>query len=121
MNKFAALVTGRRTKWLVPLVWIVLAVIFAPIGAKLADATEDDTASFLPAGSESTEVTKLLDERFEGGQTVGGLIVYRREGGLTAADRAKIAADVRRADDKLPLVGQPAVPFQRGSPPALVS
>ena len=68
MRLLAAFVTGRRTKWLVPVIWIALAVVFAPLGSKLADETSDETESFLPGNAESTKVTKLLNERFEGGQ-----------------------------------------------------
>ena len=42
--------------------WIVLAFAFSPLGAKLADETQDDTASFLPESAESTEVVELLDD-----------------------------------------------------------
>ena len=53
---------------------------------------------------------RVQEERFPGGQTVSGLIVYRRPGGLTDADRQAIAADARKAADALPLVGKPADP-----------
>ena len=33
-----------------------------PLGAKLADETQDDTASFLPESAESTEVVQILDD-----------------------------------------------------------
>jgi RND superfamily putative drug exporter len=121
MKALTALVCGRRTKWIVPVVWILLAAVLGPLGAKLTDVTQDDAQAFLPASAESTEVTRLLNTRFNGGQTVGGLIVYRRPGGLTAADKRKISADARRVAQELPLVGRPVVPFERGSPRALVS
>ena len=43
-------VSGRRTKWVVIVAWIVAVVALSPLGAKLADVTSDETASFLPAG-----------------------------------------------------------------------
>ena len=96
-----------------------------PLGAKLADETEDDTTSFLPASAESTEVVKTLDEDFASGETTQGLIVYQREGGLTEADKQKIAADAKALDElsesELPLTRPPLVPFAPGSPPDLVS
>ena len=49
--------------------------------------------SFLPAEAESTKVQRLLKDRFPGGETSNGLIVYKRAGGLTAADKR---ADRRR-------------------------
>jgi putative drug exporter of the RND superfamily len=120
-DRLAAFVSGRRTKWLVPLLWIGLLAVFAPLGAKLTGETTDDTESFLPAGAESTRVSDLLNSRFESGQALTGVVVYRREGGLTARDRGTIAADARRAAAGLPLVAPPAVPFRPGSDAALVS
>jgi putative drug exporter of the RND superfamily len=111
MRALAALVSGRRTKWLVPVVWLVLIAVFTPLGSKLADETKDETSTFLPKSAESTEVNNLLKERFASGQTVNGIIVYRRATGLTAADKRRIISDARRAQAELPLVGKPAVPF----------
>jgi RND superfamily putative drug exporter len=116
----AAIVAGRRTKWLVVLAWVVLLVIFAPLGSKLADVTDNRTEAFLPKNAESTQVLRIMEREF-GGQTVTGLVVYRRPGGLTPADRARIAADAARAAGTLPVVGKPVVPFAPGAPPNLVS
>jgi putative drug exporter of the RND superfamily len=120
MRSLAASVSGRRGKWLVPAVWLVLIAVFLPLGGKLANETKDETSSFLPASAESTEVNHLLSDRFASGQTVNGLIVYRRATGLTPADKRKIVSDARRTQAELPLIGKPAVPFQNG-PSALVS
>jgi putative drug exporter of the RND superfamily len=120
MRSLARTVSGRRSKWLVPIVWIVALAIFSPLGAKVADETNDETSSFLPVSAESTEVNELLSDRFASGQTVNGLIVYRRATPLTAADKRKIASDARRAQAELPLAGKPVVPFA-GGPTALVS
>ena len=91
MRTLAEIVAGRRTKWLVLATWVLLLVALPPLGSKLAEETVDDTESFLPASAESTEVVRLLDQRFESGQSSNGLIVYERRGGLTAADRARAA------------------------------
>lgn len=125
MASLATFVTGRRTKWAVLAIWIVAFVVMMPLGGKLADETEDDTASFLPESADSTKVVELLDERFDEGETTQGLIVYQRDGGLTAEDRRKIAADARTAealsDEELPLIAPPTVPFQAGAPASIVS
>jgi putative drug exporter of the RND superfamily len=121
MRLLASFVTGRRTKWLVPLFWIVLVAIFAPLGAKLTDETSDETESFLPESAESTKVTQLLNDRFEGGQTVNGIIVYQRPGGLEPQDKRKIVEDARRAEQQLPLVGRPILPFDRRAAAGQVS
>jgi RND superfamily putative drug exporter len=120
----AAVVSGRRGKWLVVLAWIIAFAALAGPGSKLSDETSDDTTSYLPESAESTEVVRILDRDFPGGETTLGLIVYERDGGLTAADRRKIAADARaiqRDRDEVPLTQPPTVPFAPGAPPDLVS
>src|SRR3712207_964126 len=121
MRALSSFVTGRRTKWAVVAGWIALLAAFAPLGAKLADVTDNRTETFLPDDAESTAALRLQEQRFGGGQTVSGLIVYRRSSGLVAADLERIARDARRAAAALPLVGEPVVPFQPGAPPELVA
>jgi RND superfamily putative drug exporter len=121
VSALASFVTGRRTKWVVIALWIVAVFALSPLGGKLADATRDETASFLPAGAESTRVQELLKDRFPGGETTIGLIVYKRDGGLTEADRAKIARDAQRVDDAIPVTQPAQVPFSSDAPPGLVS
>ncbi len=125
MRALASFVSGRRGKWITLGIWVVVFAALMPLGSKLTDETEDDTTSFLPASAESTEVVKTLDEDFASGETTQGLIVYQRDGGLTAADKEKIAADADELanlpDDDLPLTREPIVPFAPGSPPDLVA
>jgi putative drug exporter of the RND superfamily len=121
MSALASFVTGRRTKWVVIAFWVVAVIALSPLGAKLADVTSDETASFLPAEAESTQVQELLRERFPGGETTIGLIVYQREGGLTAADRARIARDAQAVDEAIPVTQPAQVPFTPNAPPGLVS
>ena len=121
MSALASFVSGRRTKWLVIGLWLIAVVALAPLGAKLGDVTRDETASFLPAEAESTKVQELLKDRFPGGETGIGLIVYRRQGGLTEADRDKIARDARAVDEAIPVTQPAQIPFGPNAPPGLVS
>jgi putative drug exporter of the RND superfamily len=121
MSALASFVSGRRTKWVVILLWIVGVIALSPLAAKLGDATRDETASFLPEEAESTRVQELLKDRFPGGETTIGLIVYEREGGLTEGDRTKIARDAERVDDAIPVTQPAQVPFSSDAPPGLVS
>jgi len=121
MTALARIVTGRRSKFVVIVVWVLAFAALTPLAMKLQDVTSDDTSSFLPAGAESTKVQELLDERFDAGETANGLVVYRREGGLTDDDRAKIASDARRIDDKLPVRAPAVTPFGTNAPPELVA
>ncbi len=115
MRALASFVAGKRTKWVVLALWIVAVFALTPLGAKLADQTEDDTGSFLPESAESTEVVNILDEDFKQGETTLGLVVYYREGGLTDADKRKIEEDAQALDalpeEELPLVQPPTTPF----------
>jgi putative drug exporter of the RND superfamily len=127
LRGFASFIAGRRGKWVVLAIWIIAFAALMPVGSKLSDETEDDTASYLPESAESTEVVNILDDEFAAGETSIGLIVYQREGGdpLTAADKRKIADDAAAIesvpDERIPLTEPPQVPFARGSPPNLVS
>src|SRR5947209_1996473 len=67
---------------------------------KLTEVQKNDNAAYLPATAESTRVANE-QQRFTPIETVPGFVAYQRTGGLTAADRAKISADVdafRRVD-----------------------
>jgi RND superfamily putative drug exporter len=123
MRGLASFVTGRRTKFFVPLLWLVLVFGFSPLASKVADEVDDRFESFLPEDAQSKEVAELLRERFPSGQTAGGLIVYKRDGGLTQADRRKILADARAAqrNPDLELKAPPVVAGQPGAPADLVS
>jgi putative drug exporter of the RND superfamily len=125
LRKVASIVTGRRSKWVILVVWIVAVFAVFPLGSKLTDKTTDDTQSFLPASAESTKVVKSLDNDFDQGETDDAIVVYQRDGGLTAADQQKIRADAQKIQaagpDNIRLVGTPQIPFTPGAPPGLVS
>jgi putative drug exporter of the RND superfamily len=125
LRRLASVVTGRRGKWLVLAIWLIVAFALFPVGSKLSDVTTDDTESFLPASAESTEVVRRLDQDFPQGETDTAIVVYKRSGGLTAADKQKIAADAQAIEtagkDKINVVQPPEVPFATGSSLQLVS
>ncbi|MFD6435485.1 MMPL family transporter [Streptomyces venezuelae] len=93
----AWLVCGRRTKWLVVLFWLVVIIVAAPLAQKLTDAQENDAESWLPGSAESTQVLDISAEFRP--EVIPAIIVYAREGGLTAADREQITEDVRQAGE----------------------
>lgn len=107
--------SGRRTKWAILGAWAVLLAVFGPLGLKLPELTNDEIV--LPASSQTAEAHRLLAARFPGGDQKQVLLVYRRPGGLTAADRRAIAGDAERAAEA-PLVAGVQQPFVR---PGLVS
>ncbi|HEX8121635.1 MAG TPA: MMPL family transporter [Solirubrobacteraceae bacterium] len=119
----AALARFVTRRWYIVIAaWVVGAVALGGLGSGLADKTKDDFESFLPKDTESFQVQSLIKERFPGGETSTGLILYKREGGpLTAVDKRKIEQDAANVARKIPVVGRPLVPFAAGAPAALVS
>jgi putative drug exporter of the RND superfamily len=71
--------------------WVVVLVITFPLSAKLTGAEKNDTSQWVPAGAESTKVLDIQSPNI-----FPAVVVYERASGLTAADRAKAAADARR-------------------------
>jgi putative drug exporter of the RND superfamily len=93
MFTFAA---GRRAKWIVFAIWFVAIFVAAgpaDLPAKFEDAESNEATSYLPGDAEST---KALDatESLQKGEIAPAVIIYRRESGLTAADRRTIAENV---------------------------
>src|SRR5918999_3854032 len=96
-----AVAAGRRAKWVVFLIWLVgMFIAFgANLPGKFTDAEENESPSFLPGDAESTKVLTAAEE-LQGGELAPAVILYRRESGLTAADRQKIVEDVGRLTEK---------------------
>ena len=67
--------------------WLLVAGFAGPYSGRLADVQTNDNAAFLPKTAESTEVNDL-QRRFVDQETTPGIIVWERESGITAADRA---------------------------------
>ena len=93
-RRLASVVCGRRTKWMVLVLWVVVFVIAAPLAGKLSGIEKNDNAAWLPGRAEATEV---LDRQraFQPRDTAPAIVVYQRTTGLTGADLRKAAADAR--------------------------
>jgi putative drug exporter of the RND superfamily len=114
LRVLASIVAGRRTKWLILVLWIVAAGVMSPLGSKLSDVTTDDTESFLPSNAESTEVVRTLDHQFPAKETALALVVYQNKDGLTPANFAKIQSDAQK------IKAEPAtIPLIQSQPPLL--
>jgi putative drug exporter of the RND superfamily len=95
-RRLAALPSGRWSKWAVLVFWIAVFVVAGPLSGKLNSAQKNDASSWLPKNAESTQVVDLA-KRFTPSDVFPALVVYERSGGpVTAADRAKVAADMQR-------------------------
>ncbi|MFD5596781.1 MMPL family transporter [Streptomyces griseorubiginosus] len=88
----AHFVCGRRAKWVVLALWLVVLFLTAPLASKLTDAQDNDAASWLPGSAESTQVLQISED-FRPEQ-IPAVVVYARESGLTPQERATIAKDV---------------------------
>ena len=94
MSRFLTFPAGRTAKFVILAVCLVglFASGAANLPGKYTEAENNESTTFLPADAESTKVLGISEE-LQGGEQAPIVIVYRREGGLTAADRARIAAD----------------------------
>ncbi|MEV8342945.1 MMPL family transporter [Streptomyces niveus] len=85
--------------WAVVGLWVVVIAVAAMFAGKLGGVQRDEAVDYLPASADSTHVEKVRQE-LPGGETTDVIVVYHRDGGLTAADRtvadgqlARIAAE----------------------------
>ena len=90
----AATTSKPRIVW----VFAALAVLFFLVGfgglsfqSKLSDVQKNDNSSFSPSSADSTKVTNA-SEKFSSTETIPGFIVFQRDSGLTAADKAFITS-----------------------------
>ena len=85
-RKFGHVIVPLRFPLL--LLWIALALLLGATAPSISDVSSSDQTSFLPAASDSIAARTLEAEKFAAsGSASSGLLVFEREGGLTAADR----------------------------------
>src|SRR3954449_1083604 len=107
MARLLPLPAGRRSKFLVAAVFILVsAVVGGLFAGKFEDAQKNETVSFLPGKAESVKSLKAV-KRYPGGELQPAVIVYERKAGLTAADRARVLADRRAFQQKRPSIALP--------------
>ncbi|WP_327683511.1 MMPL family transporter [Kitasatospora sp. NBC_00458] len=91
-RRLATLPCGRRSKWVVLALWLVLLVVAGPLAGKLTDAEDNQASSWLPGNAESTQV--ITEQRaFQPVDTAQAVVVYERDGGITPADKVEAARD----------------------------
>ena len=95
LRKIAEIPAGSWTKWVVVGFWVVVLVLAFPLSKKLTGAEKNDLKYWLPGSAESTKVLDV-QSHFQSPNIFPGVVVYLRPSGLTAADRAKAAADARK-------------------------
>ncbi len=88
-HRLAGVPAGRRSKWVVLGVWLVIFVVMGPLAGKFEDAQQNDPADYLPADAESVKAIEELED-FPSGDISEAITVFNRDGGLTEADREVI-------------------------------
>ena len=114
MNRIAPLVAGRRAKFGVLVLWLLVIAALGPFIGKFESVQENEPSSFLPGDAESVRVLQASDQ-FPGGEYTDAIVVFRNPDGLgvdgrRAVHRARDAfvdADIRGA-------GRPS-PARRGT------
>ncbi|MCZ9351280.1 MMPL family transporter [Streptomyces mutabilis] len=109
---------GRRRRavpWLVLGLWIAVLAIASPFASQLSDVQRDRAVDYLPASADSTQVAKIQD-RLPGGEATEMVVVYHRDAGLTAADKATAADQIAEIASAHRLTDHPAaVPSEDGT------
>jgi RND superfamily putative drug exporter len=92
---------GRRAKWVVFAIWFVaiFAALSADLPGKFEEAENNEATSYLPGEAESTAALAATEE-LQKGEIAPAVIIFRRESGLTAADRRTIVRDVKGMTEK---------------------
>ncbi|MCX5363711.1 MMPL family transporter [Streptomyces sp. NBC_00124] len=116
MGAATTTIRGRRAvPWLVLGLWIAVLALTSPFASKLSDVQRDRAVDYLPASADSTQVAKIQD-RLPGGETTQMVVVYHRDGGLTAADRATAADQIGEIASAHTLTARPeGVPSKDGT------
>ena len=92
-RQIAGKLTGRITKWLVLVAWLVAFVGLGSFSSKLAEVQNNEAASWLPSSAESTQALDKL-EPFQDPNAIPTVVVYERASGLTPQDLATVKAQV---------------------------
>lgn len=91
MARLAALVSGRRSKFLILALWVLLAAAAGPLAGKFESAQQNEPSSFLPGNAESVRVLDASDG-FSSGQGTPAIVVYSAPDGFSESGRAAVGA-----------------------------
>lgn len=102
-----ATVTGRRSKWLVLVLGVVVVGLVGPLAGKLGPLENNAPTSFLPGRAPSTAVLTYI-QAHQAASSTPAVVVFERQRGLTGTDRSMIdRARMEIAGSHLPGVYQP--------------
>ncbi|MGW2591486.1 MMPL family transporter [Streptomyces sp. NPDC001515] len=110
--------TRNRWRWLpwaIVGLWAAVLAVAGPLAGRLGDVQVNRAVDYLPAGADSTQVARI-QETLPGGESTDLVLVYHRDGGLTAADRALAARQSDEVARNHPLTAPPrGVPSKDGT------
>ncbi|MBW5422916.1 MMPL family transporter [Streptomyces sp. BG9H] len=105
----------RAIPWVFLGLWVAVLALASPFASRLADVQKDRPVDYLPASADSTEVARIQDQ-LPGGEATELVLVYHRDGGLSAADRKTAAEQIAEVADAHRLVAEPkGVPSEDGT------
>jgi putative drug exporter of the RND superfamily len=94
-RRLIGIVTGRRTKFVVVVFWLLVIAVTGGLAGKLQGAEKNDASAYLPSSAESTQ--ELNEQNLFQAQNLNpAVVVYVRPSGVTKADIAKADADARQ-------------------------
>ena len=97
-RQLAGRLTGRGTKWVVLVLWLLVVGVASAFSQKLIDVQDNEASSWLPASAESTRALEKLAP-FQDPNAIPTVVVYEREEGLSEADLAAAEADAEEFAD----------------------
>ncbi|MGV9840844.1 MMPL family transporter [Streptomyces fungicidicus] len=105
----------RAVPWVVVGLWVAALVLVGPLAGKFGEVQQNRAVDYLPGSADSTQVARVQDE-LPGGESTDLVLVYHRDGGLTAADRRTAAGQVAGIADGHELSREPrGIPSVDGS------
>lgn len=99
-----AIASNRWAKWLLLAAWAAVVAFLAGSALEFNGAQNNHDANFLPKSAESLKAIRIEERGFDD-QLLTGMLVYRDEQGLNAADRAVIRSHAGKLQSR-PVPGQ---------------
>ncbi len=115
MSRVVTLASGRRAKWVVAVVWLVVFFAGLTVQTKFQDAQKNDPSSYLPGSAESSRALEQIKQISGGDEVTAAVVVLHRAGGLRAGDLQAMSADRTALNAALPRDGVPAGPPVRSA------
>ncbi len=122
ISKLLLAPAGRRSKWAVIAVWLLIAIVTLPTAGKLNDVSTDSQNSFLPRSAESSKLVEAQSS-LSSAQTFDISAIFVKSGGKISNDDQRRIADVRqRLLDRYPQAVDPQpVAFSPSGSSALIT